>query len=204
MTHSRENHRAFLNSYYGKMKHFYDLSRKFFLFGRSRVLKDLTASSWNSLIEIGPGTGRNLSLLHESRPQAAFGGLEASDEMLSHAKMKCPWAKIEQGFAETADLESILGSGPDRILFSYCLSMVQSQEEAIVNARKSLAPNGELIIVDFGDFQGLPDLLHATLSKWLALHHVYPLSEALLREQEAEISWGPGRYYVIARVSPLV
>ncbi len=31
-------HRSFLNTYYGISRHFYDVTRKYYLFGRDRVL----------------------------------------------------------------------------------------------------------------------------------------------------------------------
>src|SRR5690606_7770136 len=122
-----------------------DLTRKYYLFGRDRVLRDLAGEHWQTLIEIGPGTGRNLGMLHDMRPDARLGGIEASDAMLEHARRKCPWAALEQGFAENADLEGLLGCKPDRILYSYCLSMVQDPVEALLNARRALAPGGEVV-----------------------------------------------------------
>ncbi len=196
-------HRSFLNTYYGISRHFYDVTRKYYLFGRDRVLKDLALEDWSSLVEIGPGTGRNLSMLREMRPDARLGGVEASDEMLKHARKKCPWATLEQGFAEDADLERLMGQKPDRILYSYCLSMVQKPVEALVNARKALAPGGEVVVVDFADLAGMPPLARRGLKKWLETFHVEPLDEGLLRQQDARISYGPGHYYLVGRMGPL-
>lgn len=197
----RENHRRFLNEYYGISRHFYDLTRKYYLLGRDREIRALLAEDWESLIEIGPGTGRNLRSLYRSRPIARYGGVEASDEMLSHARRLCPFAAIVQGFAEDANLKELLGAPPDRILFSYCLSMVQKPLAAIENAVESLAPDGELVIVDFGDFTQMPKVSARALDRWLGWFHVSPPKEALLRTSGAEVDYGPGHYYLRARIT---
>jgi S-adenosylmethionine-diacylgycerolhomoserine-N-methlytransferase len=199
----RQEHRDFLNRYYGLSRRFYDLTRKYYLFGRDRLLNDLLGESWERLVEIGPGTGRNLRYLHRRRPAAAYGGVEASDEMLAHAAQKCPWARLVHGFAEDTDYTSLLGGRPDRIMFSYCLSMVQDRPAAIESARRSLAPGGELVIVDFSDLGGLPGPAAGALRRWLEAFHVDPLDTDELIALGANLEFGPGHYYVIARFGPL-
>lgn len=195
----REGHRAFLNRYYRHVRHVYDLSRRYYLFGRDRVLGEMLAEPWERLIEVGPGTGRNLRKLHRARPGARYGGLEASDVMLEHARKRCPWAKLQQGFAEEANLSSLLGRPPDRILFSYVLSMVQDAERALVRARQSLAPGGKVVVVDFGDLAGLP-WLAGPLARFLRSFHVTAPPRRLLEAQGGELRWGPGRYFVVAEL----
>lgn len=203
MSEQREAHRAFLNRYYGVSRSFYDLTRKYYLFGRDNALRQLAGEPWARLVEIGPGTGRNLRKLRAMRPDASLGGLEASDEMLSHAQKRCPWARFQHGFAEVTDYSHLLGGRPDRILFSYCLSMVQEPQKAIEHARAMLAPGGEIVIVDFADLNGLPGPAAAGLRSWLQTFHVAPLEASLLAPYARSITWGPGRYYVIARVPAL-
>lgn len=195
----RERHRAFLNRYYRYVRHVYDVSRRYFLFGRDRVLGELLAEPWETLIEVGPGTGRNLRKLHRARPGARYGGLEASDVMLEHARRRCPWATLQQGFAEEADLTELLGRAPDRILFSYVLSMVQDQERALVRARESLAPGGKVVVVDFGDLRGMP-WFAGPLERFLRSFHVTAPPSRLLEAQGGALRWGPGRYFVIAEL----
>ena len=125
-----ESHRRFLNAYYGPSRHIYDLTRKYYLFGRDRALDGLKAETWSTLVEIGPGTGRNLRVLRRDRPGARLGGVEPCDEMLGHARERCPWAALQHGFAESADLTAVHGTRPDRVLFSYCLSMVSEPAAA--------------------------------------------------------------------------
>lgn len=200
---TRDDHRSFLNRYYGVSRHFYDLTRKYYLFGRDVAIRDLLAERWERLIEVGSGTGRNLAQLHEQRPGAIYGGVDASDEMLKHLVERYPWAKAKHGFAEDAELANVLGEDlrPERILFSYTLSMVKGQEEALANARKALAPGGKVVVVDFTDCAGLPSLARRGLHRWLNTFHVHPLDPALLERAGAKLRFGPGRYYVIGEIS---
>lgn len=200
---ARQEHRDFLNQYYGVSRHFYDLSRKYYLLGRDAEISDLLREHWDSLVEIGPGTGRNLRTLCQARPLAKFGGLEASDAMLDHARRQCDFASLTQGFAEDANIEGILGRKPDRILFSYCLSMVQDPIRALENCRKALAKDGQLVIVDFCDFAGMPRFLGRGLHRWLNAFHVHPVAPSVLEAEGARISFGKGRYYLRARLAPI-
>lgn len=204
MSTTTDDHRSFLNAYYGWSRHVYDVTRKYYLFGRDRVLNDLIADrSWSRLIEIGPGTGRNLRILHEGRPDAQLGGVEASDEMLEHARPRCPWAKLEHGFAENADFTNILDDRPDVILYSYCLSMVQEPHQALENARASLAPGGRVIVVDFADLSGMRTPFRQGLRRWLDTFHVEPLDTKILEPFSPKITHGYGRYYLIAEIEGL-
>ena len=201
-TPDREAHRAFLNRYYGISRWIYDLTRRYYLIGREVALEQLVAQrGWMSLIEVGPGTGRNLRKLHKARPEARLGGVEASDEMLAHARSKCPWATLEGGFAEDADLKGLLGAPPDRIFFSYCLSMVQEPHRALEHARRSVAPGGEVLVVDFGDLSDLGRFQPA-LRTWLDSFHVHPLPSDIA-ELAFDIEHGWGKYWTMMRFRPL-
>jgi S-adenosylmethionine-diacylgycerolhomoserine-N-methlytransferase len=194
----RAKHRAFLNRYYGASRLFYDATRRYYLLGRDAVLRDLAADCrWATLVEVGPGTGRNLARLHRVRPAARLGGLEASDAMIHHASRRCPWARLVQGFAEDAPLPDVLGERPDRILFSYCLSMVGDRAAALANARASLARAGEVVVVDFSDLGGWPRRAAMAFRAYLGAFRVTPLDESDLRGA-SEILLGPGRYFVRA------
>ncbi|GIE97465.1 class I SAM-dependent methyltransferase [Paractinoplanes rishiriensis] len=193
-------HQAFLDRYYRLTHHVYDVSRKYFLFGRDPLLHRLLAGDWTTLVEIGPGTGRNLARLHGRRPGATLGGMEASDVMRAHARRRCPWARIDPGFAEDGDIGAVLGVPPQRILMSYCLSMVIDPDRAIDNARRHLAPGGELWIVDFADLAGLHALPRRAMRKFLAAFHVEAVPDDLLHHHRANlVEHGPLRYYVVAR-----
>ncbi|MEL6185757.1 MAG: class I SAM-dependent methyltransferase [Myxococcota bacterium] len=200
---ARAEHRDFLNRYYGISRRFYDLTRRYYLLGREPCLAHLSEESWSSLIEIGPGTGRNLRKLHERRPEAEYGGVEASDAMLEHARSKIPFAKLVHGFAETADLEGLLGRKPDRILFAYCLSMVQEPLPALEHCRRQLAPGGEVVVVDFGDLGGWPGPLRTSMRSFLDTFHVRELPDAELEKLAKASVHGRGRYWSMYRFDAL-
>ncbi|MGD0677441.1 MAG: methyltransferase domain-containing protein [Polyangiaceae bacterium] len=202
MSDAHTAHRAFLNRYYGASRSIYDITRKYYLFGRDVVLRELAGDvRWRGLVEVGPGTGRNLRRLRRARPDVELGGLEASDAMLSFARSRCPWAHLVHGFAENAEMGRVLGRPPDRILFSYCLSMVSDPRAALDNARGALAADGEVVVVDFADLGGFPRPLVDRFRAYLRAFHVQPLDGATLAEA-FDLRWGPGRYYVIARFGP--
>lgn len=197
---SEADHREFLNRYYGISRHFYDLTRKYYLFGRDRCLDELAADhSWGSLLEVGPGTGRNLARLQRLRPEARYGGIEASDAMLRHATTRHPWARIVQGFAETADFSVPFGEAPGVVLFSYSLSMIQQGEAALDAAQAGVKEGGQVVVVDFGDFQRIP-ALGAPMRAWLQAFHVLPVDPTRLEARGGTVTWGPGRYFFVARL----
>jgi S-adenosylmethionine-diacylgycerolhomoserine-N-methlytransferase len=198
LTDGRADHRAFLNRYYGASRFIYDATRKYYLFGRDGVLQQLAGDrGWATLVEVGLGTGRNLRRLRRARPEARLGGLEASDAMIAHARAKCPWARIAHGFAEDAPLADVLGERPDRVLFSYCLSMVGDRAAALANARRALSDQGEVVVVDFADFAGWPVRAAEMFRSYLETFRVRPLGADDLRGASA-IRRGPSGYYVCA------
>ncbi|UJR81943.1 class I SAM-dependent methyltransferase [Sandaracinus amylolyticus] len=199
---SRDDHKRFLDAYYGWARDVYDVTRRYYLLGRDRVIDQLLREPWNRLVEIGPGTGRNLRKLHAERPVALYGGIEASSAMLERARARCPWAIFEEGFAEDAEYRELLGAPPDRVLVSYTLSMVQDVERAIENAREMVSPRGEIVVVDFGDLRGLRGPLAPALRAWLEAFHVTPLPSGVLERHARTIEDGPLGYYRIARIPP--
>lgn len=189
-------HREWLNAYYGSARHVYDLTRRYYLFGRDLALDELAMGRWTTLVEVGFGTGRNLRRLRQLRPDAILGGVDAADTMLAHARRRMPGVRLVHGFAEQVDLPGVLGVRPDRVLLSYALSMFPDPAGAIRNLRRGLAPHGELWIVDFGDLAGLPAPVRDGLRSWLGAFHVQPgPPEGLVPER-----WGPGRYWYRLRL----
>jgi S-adenosylmethionine-diacylgycerolhomoserine-N-methlytransferase len=99
----------------------------------------------------------------------------------------------------SADLGVVHGAAPDRILFSYCLSMVSQPHEALLRARRALAPGGSVVVVDFADMATMPAAARAPLRGWLRTFHVAPLGDDLFRLPGARVTYGAMRYYAIAR-----
>jgi S-adenosylmethionine-diacylgycerolhomoserine-N-methlytransferase len=197
-----EQHRRFLNTFYGANRHFYDWSRKYYLLGRDPVLRNLLDEPWSSLVEVGAGTGRNLALLRKSRPEAWYGALDASDEMLEHMRARQPWIQPAFGFGESSDLTAVLGVRPDRVLFSYTLSMVLDPETCIRNARTALAVGGKVVVVDFGDCGGLGPV--APVFRYGLHHaHVHPVPPEHLAAWGGRVQRGPLGYWLTAEFGSL-
>ena len=76
--------------------------------------------------------------------------------------------------------------------------MVGDRGAALAKARAALADDGEVLVVDFGDLAGVPARAAAGFRSYLKAFHVVPLSAADVADA-ASVTWGPGRYYVIAR-----
>lgn len=151
-------HAARMDAKYRRVRHVYDLTRKYFLFGRDHALELLDAPSASSILEIGCGTGRNLLSIARSAPGAEVHGLDISEEMLKSAAAKTAYLKnvtLRQGDATTLDSERLFGTrNYDAVLMSYSLSMVPDWKSALAKAIKAVGPGGRLVIVDFGRFEG--------------------------------------------------
>jgi S-adenosylmethionine-diacylgycerolhomoserine-N-methlytransferase len=199
----RDRHRAFLDDYYGWAEPIYDLTRKPYLLGRDRALAIIAERSYQRLAEVGAGTGRNLARLHAARPGARYLAIEPSAPMRRRLAARCPWAGLSEAFAEDVDYRAHFElARPDVILFSYSLSMIQEPGRALRKARAALAPGGEVIVVDFGDFHGVPRRVGRLFRRWLDAFHVRPVDRALLATERAKVEEGPLGYYRIARLPP--
>jgi S-adenosylmethionine-diacylgycerolhomoserine-N-methlytransferase len=80
--------------------------------------------------------------------------------------------------------------------------MIQDRRAALQSARRALAPGGEVWVVDFADGAGLWRPFAGLLRGFLRSFHVDPIRADLLAEQGAEVRFGPGRYYLVARLPP--
>ncbi len=173
---STPGHAALMDSVYRGQRHIYDLTRKYYLFGRDRLIDGLKAQPGDAVLEIGCGTGRNLAKVAHRWPGAALHGLDLSSEMLKSAGAKLGVeAALALGDATAFDAEALFGRRQfDRVILSYAVSMIPDWRSAIEQAAAVLAPGGSLHIVDFGDLDGLPAPLQALLRLWLRWFHVTP------------------------------
>lgn len=182
-----EKQRERLNKLYRFQRHFYDLTRLFFLFGRDDLLRQMKVLPGERVLEVGCGTGRNLLKLALLQPEAKIYGLDAADEMLKTAGAKLDAHNrqkaivLRQGLAEQFDYQTTfnLDQPFDKIFISYSLSMFPNWREAILNALRNLKPDGDLYIVDFWDGATLPAWFNRLLRWWLALFKVYARPEFL-------------------------
>lgn len=164
---------------YRFQRHFYDVSRKYYLLGRDRLIAEMKINEGDHVLEIGCGTGRNLEILARKYPDTKFYGLDASEEMLRNAEKKreskalrnLVLAKALAGdftHSETFDLEDPF----DSVFLSYSISMIPEWEDAIENAINNLRNGGSLYIVDFFDQRSMPVWFRKALVAWLKKFHV--------------------------------
>jgi S-adenosylmethionine-diacylgycerolhomoserine-N-methlytransferase len=173
------SHAQRMDRMYRTQRHFYDLTRKYYLFGRDTLIRGLDVPAGGSVLEIGCGTGRNLALIGRRFPQARLFGLDISAEMLvsAEAKLSRPGrTKTVLRVADATDFQpSEFGeTGFDRIVISYALSMIPDWEKAIDAAIAALNPGGSLHIADFGQQERLLRLFQRLLQAWLKRFHVTP------------------------------
>lgn len=198
-----EKQRERLNDLYRFQRHFYDVTRRFFLFGRDEMLRQIHANPNERILEVGCGTGRNLLKLSSIEPKAKLYGLDASDQMLTTAGTKFDTRNkqkeiiLRQGLAEEFNFWDTfhLETAFDKIFISYSLSMMPKWREALRNSLDNLKANGDLFILDFWDGSGLPGLFNYLRLWWLGLFRVYYRPEYLefLKELQND---GAGRLTV--------
>lgn len=167
-------HAALMDEVYRGQRHIYDLTRKYYLFGRDTLIAGLAAEPGMRVLEIACGTGRNLEKIRKVWPGVRLYGLDISAEMLKSARAALgDDARLGEGDACAFEAAALLGEAQfDRIVLSYSLSMIPDWEGAFAHAARHLAPGGELHVVDFGDLSGMPGPLEKLLHAWLAKFHV--------------------------------
>lgn len=175
------SHAALMDGVYRYQRHIYDLTRKYYLLGRDRMIRDLEVPVGGAVLELGCGTGRNLALIARAYPAARLCGLDISAGMLETAAASIRRAglagrvTLARGDASAFDAEALFGrKGFDRVVVSYSLSMIPPWRRTIVAALDALAPGGSLHIVDFGGQERLPSWFRAALRAWLSRFHVAP------------------------------
>ena len=175
------DHGRLMDRVYRRQRHFYDLTRRYYLLGRDRLIENLAPPPGATALEVGCGTGRNLVCAARRHPQAEFFGVDISHEMLATARRAAARAgmgdriRLASGDATRFHPYAVFGfSRFDRIFMSYTLSMIPDWQAALAQAACNLAPGGSLHIVDFGQQERLPRWFRALLQGWLARFHVTP------------------------------
>lgn len=186
-----EGHAERMDGVYRGQRHIYDLTRKYYLLGRDRLIDELTPPVGGHVLEIGCGTGRNLIAAARCWPGAHFHGIDISEEMLKSARTAITRAglarrvTVARGDATGFDPNALFRVNSfDRIFQSYTLSMIPDWQAAIREAVNHLSTYGSLHIVDFGQQEEMPDWFRGALFAWLARFHVEP--RALMVEAARE------------------
>ncbi len=180
-----------MDGIYRYQRHVYDLTRKYYLLGRDRMLDGLQPPPGGTVLEVGCGTARNLIVSARKYTNAQHFGFDISREMLVTAQQSLARAGLEgrvrlaQGNAAAFSGQEMFGVAQfDRVFISYAVSMIPPWRDAIGAALTAVAPGGSLHIVDFGQQDRLPRWFHRGLHAWLAKFSVEPRAdlEAELRK----------------------
>ena len=178
------HHGGLMDAIYRNQRHFYDVTRKYYLLGRDRLIDGLDVPLGGKVLEAACGTGRNLVLAARRYPDARFYGLDISGEMLKQARKSIAKAGLEdricvaEGDATSFDPQALFGVDAfDRVFISYGLSMIPPWREAIEEAIRHLKADGTFHAVDFGQQDELPRWFRRALVAWLARFHVDPRAD---------------------------
>ncbi|WP_394831080.1 class I SAM-dependent methyltransferase [Pendulispora rubella] len=170
---------------YAGQKRVYDISRKYYLFGRDQLIEKIHVAPGSNVCELGVGTARNLILLARRNPQGRYYGIDLSAEMLGEAARNLARTRLADKIAlrltaaEELDYREFGLDAPfDAVYFSYCLAMIPKESivPAIESAWRNLAPGGVLYYVDFGPMSGFPPRVSKMFARWLGLFgaHYHP------------------------------
>lgn len=190
------DHAARMDAIYARQRHFYDLTRKYYLLGRDRLISELALDAGGSVIEIGCGTARNLIAIARAWPDARCFGIDLSAEMLITARANVAGAGLSgrivlaEGDATSFDAMASFGEAQfDRVILSYTLSMIPDWRAALAQAAD--VARGRVDLVDFGQLERLPRLFRRGLFAWLGRFDVTPRAAlaAALEEVAARDAW---------------
>ncbi|WP_146587938.1 class I SAM-dependent methyltransferase [Puniceibacterium confluentis] len=173
------SHAARMDHTYRYQRRVYDLTRRYYLLGRDRLIADLDPPEQGRVLEIACGTGRNLARIAHRYPGRALCGLDISQEMLLTAQGRLG-GQAALARADACDFDGAALFGPggfDRVVLSYSLSMIPDWRGALQQAAWQLRPGGALHVVDFGQQSGLPGGFRRLLQLWLARFHVTPRAD---------------------------
>jgi S-adenosylmethionine-diacylgycerolhomoserine-N-methlytransferase len=176
-----------MDEMYRWTRYVYDFTRKYYLLGRDRLLRDMILQPGDRVLEIGCGTARNLIRLAKQRPDIRCYGLDASTEMLATATAHVKSGRLDEritlahGLAEQLDYAKTFGlNAPfDAAFFSYSLSMIPTWPQAIDAALANIKRGAALYVVDFWDQEDWPRWFRFALKRWLDLFHVVHRPELL-------------------------
>jgi len=182
-----------MNAMYRYQRYFYNITRKYYLLGRDKLIAQMNIQPGENILEVGCGTGRNLIILAKKYPNANFFGLDASSEMLRTAQTKIDAENLKNISLETALADDFnyqktfnLEKPFDRIFFSYSISMISTWKESIAVVLANLMRGGSFYIVDFYDQKDLPRWFRSVLKNWLRRFHVQFWSGLLPHLEELE------------------
>lgn len=204
-----------MDGIYRRQRFIYDITRRYYLLGRDRLISGLDVPRGGSVLEIGCGTARNLILTARRYPEARCYGIDVSAEMLRTARTSVVNAGVgERVLLASGDATSFYPQASfgvavfDRVFISYTLSMIPAWRKALDSALACVAPGGSLHIADFGDFAGYPGWARWLQHHWLQRFSVTPIPGLAIKLETIAARQGfkpftarlYGGYAVIARL----
>ncbi len=171
-----------VRSYYRRTASVYDATRWTFLYDRRFAVRALELAAGDAILEIGAGTGHNVSAFSDAvGPGGQVTLLDFSLPMLRRAltRKAGPGAcRVDHICADGSRF--VLRRTYDAILFSYSLSLIPDRQAALQAAIDHLEPGGRLCVLDFGRMDRWGPLRWG-LRWWLGRHSVQPIWEDLVR-----------------------
>jgi S-adenosylmethionine-diacylgycerolhomoserine-N-methlytransferase len=197
---------------YRFQRHIYDVTRRYYLVGRTTLINGLVPPDNGTVLEVGCGTGWNLIEAARKYPGIRFQGFDVSRVMLDTAQRNVARAGLSDRVSlSLADAATFAHPQQfDRVFASYVLSMVPNWTTAMERAVMHLAPGGSFHIVDFGAANDLPTPLRVGLHAWLDGFDVTPRvslkteADRLARKHDltsffTELRRGYAQYVVLSR-----
>ncbi len=155
--------------YFDSQAWVYDFSRRHFLRDRKSAVRHLDVGKGKSVVEFGCGTGLNFEHLYHAGC-GSITGIDASGGMLAKARRRYPEATLIHGdFVET-----VFGLKANRVLCAYALSLVDRWEEALLNMKDSLTPDGTLVVLDFHPMKNALRFADPLFRWWIGVHGADP------------------------------
>ena len=207
-----------MDKMYRHQRYFYDITRKYYLLGRDKLIAQMDVKPDENVLEVGCGTARNLIILAKKYLDTNFFGLDASSEMLKTSQIKVDAKRIKNINLKVALADDFthldtfgLAEPFDTIYFSYSISMIPTWKESIANGLKNLKSGRSFYIVDFYDQKDLPKAFQKILQGWLKQFHVQfwgdlmPHLESLEKEGLGQLEIIPlyKRYSFIAKFTKI-
>ncbi len=189
---------------YRQQARIYDATRWMFLHGRSAAVDCLALTPGDSVLEVGCGTGLNLSRLARCvGPEGQVVGVDFSPAMLARARQRIGRHQLAQVLLVEQDAARLrIETAFHAALFSYSITMIPDWPAALSRVADHLRPGGRVVVLDFGRFEGWPTPAQRFAQWVLNLHHVRTdlAVEQALNERFVEVRMTShrGGYYFIA------
>jgi len=199
-----------MKKYYKFQSKIYDSTRWTFLFGRLNIMHQLPIAqdAEIKILEVGCGTGFNLSNFAKYFKQANFVGMDVSEDMidLSAKNTKAYQDRVEllaKPYGEEAFEEK---ETFDVVLFSYALTMINPQWRDLIEAAyEDIKPGGLIAVVDFHESRNPLFKWHMKNNHVRMDSHLLPVLEEKFSTLSADVQnayFGLWQYFTFVGIKP--